>query len=209
MTKEAQDGVRREIVEAAVECILQSNVDSVQITQIAARANISTRTLHRYYPEKATLLVEAVAEYLSQMYMAFAQMYESADKSGMNGLQRLMLVLQTQYDYCQAHPAFAARFIDLRMYRIRYGHRRGSWSLEGGEKIRDIVVSNLIDGQLDGSVRPELDVFRTAALISSSFHGVMQRMAFTRRAQVAEARRAEMTHVFDDCMEMLRNYLSQ
>ncbi len=75
-----------EILDAAISCVLALGVDNVQVAQIAAKAGISTRTLHRYYPYKAALLSDAAAKHLWGVYTSFADAYDGMDKDGKTGL---------------------------------------------------------------------------------------------------------------------------
>lgn len=208
MERHAKGQIVESIIDAAIECILALGLDHVQITQIAAGAGISTRTLHRYYPEKEALLSDAASKYLWYAYTSFADHYEKADKTNMTGLQRLLLLLQSQRNYYRTDTIGAMMFVDMRMYHLRHGQTRHACAVAGAERVRNIVIDNLEACKADGSIRKDIDSSRTSAMISSSYNGVMQRMTLIYRSDMPEEKKSEAVLMFDDYMEMLTAYLS-
>jgi AcrR family transcriptional regulator len=53
---------RQRILDAAFSLALKGGMDSMNMRDVAARANVSTRTLHQYFPSKNFLLLSALVE---------------------------------------------------------------------------------------------------------------------------------------------------
>ncbi len=207
MAKQSTDLNRDAILEAALACIQEYGAENVQITQIAARAGVSTRTLHRYFPEKDLLFCYAACRFLSRIYNALAEAYEKADKTGLSGLDRLLLLLSCQRKYYKTDALEAMLFIDVHIHWARYGMKRNSWALQGGARLRDIVIGNLRAGIEDKSIRPDLQPESVADLISATYNGIMQRTTFLYRSQTPDAEHATVFALYDAYIDMLARYL--
>jgi AcrR family transcriptional regulator len=70
MPKKVEEERRRQILNAAAQCIAEEGVDGATMRKIAARANVSTGMLTYYYANKKEIIAAAIAtavEYGNQM----------------------------------------------------------------------------------------------------------------------------------------------
>ncbi len=203
----SQGRVCDNILDAAIDCIVGSGVDTVQITQIAAGAGISTRTLNRYYPEKNGLLSEAASKFLWKTYTTIIEEYEKVNKTGTTGLERLLLFLKLWKDYYRTDAVEAMMFIDMKMSRVRHGMKKYSWTVPGGDRIKEIVIDALERGKQDGSIRDGIDSSRASALVTATYNGVIQRkMCLSCSASPQEAGNG-LLDIFNDYIDMLVVYV--
>lgn len=203
-TKDRKSG---DIVLAAIQCMRHFGAENVQVAQIAAQAGISTRTLNRYYPEKNILLSEAAYCYVLDKYAEFAASYRAADKAGLSGLERLCLFLRMQRNYCQTDLMDAMAFVDMNLFRLRHEALGDYRNDPRAGCIRVIVRDDLRRGIQDGSIRATLDEDRTAALISATYNGMMQRLTHVFQSDQPPEQKQRLFPIFDDYLAMLTGYL--
>ena len=207
MERKDKTKLESEILNAVILCKYESEGGPIQITQVAAKAGISTRTLNRYFPEKDEMICTAAALFLNRKYAEFAEKYASFDKSALNGREKLMFFLRSQKDYYKADPVNAVLFVDANINCIRLGVKKGGVQTSFGKEIREIVVSSISEGQADGSVKLGIDPEATALLISANFNGLMQKLTFTYRSDLPENKKTQAYSIFDEYLKMLELYL--
>lgn len=207
MARESREEVTSRILQAAIECILKYGVDMVQISQIAACANLSVRTISRYYPEKDTMLAEAATQYLQSVYQTFIDEYRRLPKDGLSGRDKLILFLTSQRDYCKVQSVEAMMMIDLRYYRIRHCSAQAIWSVPGGDRTRRLVLDCIEEGKQDGTIRRDIDPVQTSVLLSSTYNGVMQAITMAYRSIMSEENKQPVYETFDRYIEMVQRYL--
>ncbi len=207
MARRARDGIKERIRDAAIDCVLKDGVDVVQVAQIAKRAGMSTRTVHRYYPEKDTLLADAALKYLWEFYIHFAEEFEKMPKDGLTGMERLLLMFNCQRDFCKTDTTTAMMMIDLRFYRLKHCCEISDLNIEGTEKVKRIVFDCIELGQADGSIRKSLEPEMTAMLLSVTYNGLMQRLTMVNRSNMPEETKERIFPVYDEYAQMLERYL--
>ena len=207
MVRHQKEQIIDRIVDAAITCIRESGTDKVQITQIAAQAGMSTRTLHRYYPEKEALLADAAAKFLGTVYASFATAYSQADKTGLTGLSRLLLLLRLQRELCHENSVDAMLYLDMRSRHPQYDLHKNAWCARGNKSLQQIVIRDLEAGKQDGSIRSDIDTERLAAMIFASATGVIQRSICGSNSELPQEQTRRQHHILDDYIEMLTGYL--
>ena len=207
MGRPSREEIVAQILDAAVQCIYEMGVEVVQMTQIAAKAGISCRTLNRYYPKKDVLLSDAASKYLWRVYESFIENYQQTPKDGVNGLSQLLLLLNTLRDYYETDSAELDLFVKARIYCVRHGVGDAPWAAKGGRKIQNIIAEAIDAGIQDGSIRKHTDSQLSATMILSSYNGILLRLAFIYCFGTSQDKKDEMLRVFDSYIDMLISYL--
>lgn len=210
MAGEKREETINKILNATVECALLYGIDSVQITQIADCAGISSRTVNRYYPEKGILLAEAVTKYLDNYFQNYIKIFDAIDKDGMNGRERLLLFLREQFIHYKKMDALmtdALIIVELRFYKMQQNNTMISSKFPGVEQVRNTIIFYLEDGKKDGSIRADLETDIASALISSSYNGMMQRIKTVQHSGITKKRKEKNIYIFESYIEMLEMYL--
>ncbi len=209
MERKDKEQMIEDILDAAIQCRYQAKtVEEIQITQIAARAGISTRTLHRYFSDKAELLACASNKFLKQKYFDILEGYLSSADPKKNGMERLLDFIAVRKNAYIEDPVYAAMFVEANINCIRAVTKSGVNQFDLGNEMRNIVILNVELGMKDGSMRKDLDLSATTLLLSASLNGVIQRMTFLFRTDTSDETKRQVAVVFDEYINMVRMYLS-
>ncbi len=197
----------RAILDAVIECKYEFKLAPIQMTQVAARAGVSTRTLYRYYPDKNELLYSAAARFLQREYDVFASHYAALDKTGMNGLERLVLLLRTQRNYYSSDQIKSLLFSHANsFYDFCVSGQRNAQGVMS-ERIQSIAASCIADGISDGSIRDSLDFAAICSMVVAGMDGMMRYLTHINRAGTESVGAGEPDAVFESYIEMLSMYL--
>lgn len=208
MERKDKDTVIATILDAVIACKIEVEGRSIQTTQIAAKARMSTRTLNRYFPNKDIMIFEAAVKYLNGRYDEIIKRYEaSVDTTKLNGLERLNHFMNVQINDCKQNPVNAMLFVDASIYCISIGSEHKLRKPGFGGTISRIVVSCLESGIQDGSIKSTLSPQKTCILISSNFNGLMQRIAFIHKMSPELFEAECLFELLDEYVTMLNLYL--
>jgi AcrR family transcriptional regulator len=170
--RERERTARREaILDAAQELIAVRGYHGMRMDGVAHAAELSKGTLYLYFENKDALCA-AVATRLLDTLLPFI---ETALEEASTGLDAVQGLLRKYYEFTQINPhhfRFAMEWLGagermddsteaFQTYRGRVGH------------ILSLVVSSLLRGQSDGSIRADIDPLPQAIQLWTSFLGVV------------------------------------
>lgn len=208
MRRKDNDQMRTNILDAVIACKIDASGAEVSLSQISCRAGISERTLNRYYPDKEMLLYDAAIRHLRQLYEACADRYEVIEKTGLNGLQRLMLLIKMQVERYQTELTCAKVFVRAYTTALRTAVYRDLPVSGCDAPVRNIVLQCIEDGVADGSIRPDAAPIDTYMMISSNYMGLVQRLIYCYSVEFTqEEHKKELLLVFNKYLHMLQEYL--
>lgn len=199
--------IENKILDAVIRCKHETMGGDIRITQVAAAAGVSTRTLHRYFPEKDEMIYSAAVKFLEERYERLAQQYYSADMSGTNGLERITRFLRLLGKAYDIEAACALMLIDANIRYTCSAITKNYKKVSIGGRLREIIVSNIEAGIRDGSIRSDIVPLNTSLLISANFHGLMERVVFIYYASEDNQEKNCVSVVFDEFIKMLDGYL--
>lgn len=210
MRREENDAMRNLILDAVISCKIEANGEEVSLSQIACRAGISERTLNRYFPDKEMLLYDSAIRHLNQIYKSFAKRYTDIDKNGLNGLQRLTLLIQMQMEHNYEDMTCAKTFVRAYTTAFRTAVYRDLPVVNYDAPIRTIVLNCIQDGIADGSIRKDIEPMNTYLMISSNYLGLVQHLIYFYYVNGSEGKqKEELIHVFNQYLHMLEECVGQ
>lgn len=89
MRTDKKEQLREKILDAVIKCKRATGGGFIKLTDVAALAGISDRTLNRYFPDKEELICEAAVKSLRNRGKMLIERYNAEDKEGLNGCQRI------------------------------------------------------------------------------------------------------------------------
>lgn len=170
--RERERTARREaILDAAQELIADHGYHGMRMDGVAEAAELSKGTLYLYFGNRDALCAAVATRLLDTLLPVI----ETALGEASNGLDAVQRLLQRYYDFTQENPhhfRFAIEWLgsgermddsteDFQIYRGRVGH------------MLSLVVTSLLRGQADGSIRPDIDPLPQAIQLWTSFLGVV------------------------------------
>ena len=208
MPRKNKDLVANNILDAVIWCKYQAKGGYIQITQVAARAGISSRTLNRYFPDKSRLFGLAAAKFVQIKYAEFEEHYKSVNMVGKNGLCRLLTFLRYMKDFLGGDIADARQLADANFSFMGGMIDDEYWKVSFGGRIRATLAVDIREGIKDGSIKSEANPDETAALICATYNGVMQKLLISALSGVSDEEKAESQKVCDNYFKELESLLS-
>lgn len=169
-----RDATRQRILEEAEKQFIQQGIASVQMTDIAAAANINRRTLYRYFPSKDELAFEIEIMVMKQIqdYLAI----DIGDTEGMNGFDKLTAYFfHVDLDQIKEQIKFTAEFD--RYFQGNYPNPELERSfIDVLNPEHDPMYHYIREGTQDGSIRAHMSAEELYHFISQSFLSLFQRL---------------------------------
>lgn len=111
MSKQLENKERRRknIVDSAEELLIETTWDSVQMQDIAGKANVGVATLFRYFPKKQMLII-AVA---NQILLRELDFYYNVSQQTVTGIQKVEAIFQRVNKLDNPELLKRSRFIDV------------------------------------------------------------------------------------------------
>jgi AcrR family transcriptional regulator len=182
--QEEKDRRRNEIVDAAENLYRELGWDAVTMDSVARRARLSRALVYVYFKDKRDLHF-AIAERAMQVLRA---RFEEASARVSTGLDQIEAIGRAYMAYGLEFPHYfdaCARLELSALERPEPGTQEAA-ALEIGKKIHEVVVTSLLAGQRDGSVRSDVgDPNITSRVLWGFTHGLLQ-IALTKAQPLAD-----------------------
>lgn len=196
-----------EILDAVNYCEKKYGIDHIQISQVAARAGVSTRTVNRYFPEKKMLLFDATVRYLEESYEKIVERAKRLEGVGLSGRERLISFLTLQTKAYQEDVAEAVRYVEANIRCISFSMETKQVRTGFRNDISKIVYQIIEEGIQDKSIRGSLNPRMVTLMISSNINGLLQRVVFSFRTNQEKGSISEIFCIIDEYLSMLDQYL--
>lgn len=207
MEQRDKERVAGDILDAVISCKRDAAGGDISITQVAARAGMSDRTLNRYFPDKERMVYLAAVRYLISHVKAISDRYVALDKTGLNGRQRLVQYIRTHVDHYRADMAEALLFVSAHACCISTAVGEKLRSSEYDTLSRQILFDCVERGVQDGSIRSDAVPLDVYLLVSSNFTGLVHRLVFLYSVDQTEPdQRKAILSIFDKYL-LLDDYL--
>jgi len=162
-----------EILAAAKELFVAEGYEGTSIDKIAAKLELSKRTIYLYFTSKDELYYAVAKPGLDIM----SEMFDSAAGQDGNGLSRFAAIGVSYAEFWDQYPEYrlmmhTAGFIKPPTESGPRGMEFQNVSL----KIIRTMTGTIEQGIRDGSIRNEVDPMTAAFCISSSLQGVLQNL---------------------------------
>ncbi|HBI03191.1 MAG TPA: TetR/AcrR family transcriptional regulator [Paenibacillaceae bacterium] len=171
--KEKEKNLRRaDIIGAAEALFFEKGYDRVTMDEIAKKAEFSKRTLYSYFESKEQLL-HAI------MYRAYSTLnslinVELNNKEKLNGLQKLKLLGGVYINFINLYPKYfeMIAYYNGSKCELPADDEYRVMSDQEGDKTLQNLVRFIYEGIQDGSVRPDIDVKKTAFVLYANIIGI-------------------------------------
>ncbi|WP_040197133.1 TetR/AcrR family transcriptional regulator [Candidatus Soleaferrea massiliensis] len=185
-TAEDRDRNKKAAIEATISCFETDGISNCTRELIAEKANLSTRSLQRYFGTLMNLLRAATYQYMSTFNEQYEKLFRSYSVDGLSTLQQLEFALRMHVYLFQPGMPSIIVMQELEAFWKRQGetppHELLGPTLEfqrhGYKERRYGYIQGLLEeGIENGSFRSDLDLKLTHAWISTSFSGMLSRLA--------------------------------
>ncbi|SRR6056297_397804 len=166
---------RKAIIKAAKKVFLEKGIEHATMKDIAAEAELSKAALYLYFKNREELTFEL-------LHISFSKikgLIQTASKGEAGGFKRLQAVGKAFMQFYREEPEYIyfSLVIERYSYSIANNLPAANRCLDLINEIQQIIETLLKEGIEDGSIRPDLDVEKTAVVFIHVATSFMQRVS--------------------------------
>ena len=163
---------KNDIIDAAEKVFFSKGLDLATMDDVAAEAELSKGTLYLYFKNKEELFWAINARGLDKMSMLFVE----AISKHKTGLDKVKALGEAYYRFYLDYPDY---FEMLLKYEIKTINKEEADECvlkcdKYGQKSIELVVSVIMLGQEDGTIRKDINPLHTAIILWGQLTGVIQ-----------------------------------
>ena len=148
-------------------------------------------------------------KYLGKLFDVCAETYNNINKSHMNGLEKICMLLQLQIDKYKNDIMSAKSFVRAFSTALYTAVYRNLPVAVFDANAKEVLLQCINEGIEDGSIRKNVVPMDVYLLISSNFNGLTQRLIYIYSVEFSEENnKKELFAVFEQYLVMLKDYLS-
>ncbi len=207
-SEERQRNINK-VIKKAQELFIEYGVDQISVNRIAKESNLSAMSLYRYFGTRENLIFSVWKESLSYFYDLFMKDYKKRILQATNGYEQFLACMDTYIGIYEEHPEWLN--YTREMFISFAGHRRPDETEDDAEKrdktfwdkfytwIPMPALKAMQEGQKDGSVKPDINVYEAYQLIHNVYTGISITQNFTEDIQP--------TDIIRFTTDLLANYI--
>lgn len=197
-SEERQKNIQK-VIETAQGLFLKDGVQNVSVNRVAKESGLSAMSLYRYFGTRENLVLSVWKTSLDEFYTRFMRTYRPRKDRCHNGFEQFHQCMRTYVEAYSNHPewyeytremftGFAGRQVNDKEFWDKFY----SW-------IPNPALEAMREGQNDGSVRKDINIYEAYQLIHNAYTGTNITMHFTE-----EVRPMDMIQF---TTELLENYI--
>jgi len=197
---------RREIVDAAEKVFFSKGVKSATMDDVAAEAELSKGTLYLYYKNKDELYYAVNL----RGFRILIDLFREASEQGKTGIEKTHLIGRAFFRFSREHADYFNALSYYEVSDVDYSEADSEACScdQAGMTVIEILVEAIRTGIQDGSIRADLDPFRTAMLLWGMSSGVIQ-LVTQKGEHLRERHGFPMDALVEDTFGMIRCMLEK
>ena len=161
---------RNTIIDAAQALFFDKPYDEITIEAIAERAQLAKGTVYLYFKSKEEVY-SAVALRGARI---LNQMFKKKMKGKKNGLEKAFATGEAYYQFSKEQPQYFKMFTEAENLALCSDYKTSQALFNVSQENLEIVLNAVIDGEKDGSIKPDLDPKLTAIFLIQSTKSMIQ-----------------------------------
>lgn len=161
---------RNLILDSAEKLFFNNGYSGTSVDDIAKEAEYSKGTIYLYFKSKEEIIANIHLRGMSLMF----NMFREYSYKGACGIEKLEKIGRANFDFMKNYPNYYELMTMFDSMELDYS-KIGSVLMDIGDKGKNIIeymVSCVIEGQQDGSVKKSLDPLKTAHILAGSSSGI-------------------------------------
>lgn len=161
--KEKEKEQRREyIIDAAEKLFLDKSYENVPMSDIAEEVGVNRATLYLYFKNKDSLYFAVLLRGLHLIREAF----QKAVKDDQNGLERLISLCQSFFDYYHEYPDYYRELSYIRAGNFDINQiENANEQIIVAQELMDTISDSIKMGIYDGTIKRDLKPTETAVFV--------------------------------------------
>ncbi len=163
---------KNEIIDAAERIFFSKGLDQSTMDDVAAEAELSKGTLYLYFKSKEELYL-AINE---RGFRILQKLFADAISKEQNGLDKIRAIGQAYFEFAQKYADYFNAMLYYESRDIDFSDKNSCAQAceKVGTETLKIVAEAIQTGILDGSIRPDVDPFKTAVVLWGQSSGIVQ-----------------------------------
>lgn len=178
-SEERQRNIQK-VIQTAQDLFLEYGVMEVSINRIAKESGLSAMSLYRYFGTREELILTVWKSSLNEFYTLFMNAYNKRIVNCKNGFEKFQKCMETYVETYNKHPEW---YEYTREMFVGFAGRQAS-DKEFWDKfyswIPNPALNAMLEGQKDGSVKPDVNVYEAYQLIHNAYTGTNITQHFTK-----------------------------
>jgi TetR/AcrR family transcriptional regulator, fatty acid metabolism regulator protein len=159
------------ILEASVKVFAQYGYHHARIASIAEQAGIATGSIYLYYKDKEAILLTIFDRLWTELTDGLRKTLQRSD---IDPLQKLDLVIDTLFDLFTANPALASVFVNEQHHLIK--NKRGNVAKQYDDFL-DLAEEIIREGVHKNKFNPDVDIKLFRHFITGGLRSVLRQWA--------------------------------
>lgn len=177
-SEERQRNIQK-VIQTAQDLFLKYGVLEVSINRIAKESGLSAMSLYRYFGTREDLILSVWKSSLNEFYSLFMRDYNRRIVNCKNGFEKFQKCMGTYVETYTKHPEW---YEYTREMFVRFAGRQANdkdfWD-KFYSWIPNPALNAMLEGQKDGSVKPDVNVYEAYQLIYNAYTGTNITQHFT------------------------------
>ena len=161
---------RSTIIDAAQALFFAKPYDEITIEAIAEKAQLAKGTVYLYFKSKEEVY-SAVALRGARI---LNQMFKEKMEGKQNGLEKAFATGEAYYQFSKEHPHYFKVFSDAENLSLCSDSKISQELFIVSNENLECVLNSVIEGEKDGSIKPDLDPKLTAIFLIQSTKSMIQ-----------------------------------
>lgn len=151
-----------EIIEAATQLIGSKGIQNLTTKNLAAKMNFTEPALYRHFKGKTEILVSVLNFYREGLQKGIKKIIESES----TGLEKLEKIMNYQFNHLSNNPAIV--MVIFAETSFQYEKALSDVVLRILTQKKQMIENVIVTGQLDGSIRNDIEVSQLASVFMGS-----------------------------------------
>ncbi len=197
---------RNDIVDAAEKVFFSKGMRDATMDEVAEAAELSKGTLYLYFKSKEDLYLAINARGLRLL----DKMFRDAVAKKKKGIDKVAAIGKAYNEFFEKHSDYFNAMIYYESHAVDFEKNEtcANECHNQGEDALKVVVEALKIGISDGTIREDIDPFKTAVILWGQSTGIIQILSLKGR-HLAEEHGFDLENIMDHFSEMVRCSLTK
>ncbi|MEG2053697.1 MAG: TetR/AcrR family transcriptional regulator [Oscillospiraceae bacterium] len=166
------------VIEQTLNYFFLLGIDNTTVTMVAKACGLTARSIYRYFPQKADLVLATMSHFLEHSFTPLNEKLIQVDSTLAKGLERIEMYINAEFEFFEQKPAVLILLFEaeLYFYRSKKDPLDLAKKVTTLQRLHNSWGEALKSGMQDGTVRKDIDVEQFVETFSLMNNGFLQRM---------------------------------
>ncbi len=168
----------RLVTDKALECFIKNGISNTKVSEIAAAAGLTERSVYRYFPTKSDILIASAFRYWKRVKECICRELGRHNLTALTGIEQINIILNSYANMLFVDPEGIRFSLDAEVALFSAGKNEHVVNRppERFETYKGPLAIAVRKGLADGTVDPAADIKQLYYNAYDSILGMMQRL---------------------------------